>query len=575
MRILYLLILAAVSAGIVPAQKYGPGPRQAAIYNGPRVSVNTFIWSDSYTYSPGDTAIVRRTIKTNGDLYPYTQVLYIVNNQTGAKTYLPGGNSAVTDVNGNPMGSFEATQLSDTEQEQIASIGIPNEPGMHTIVWELRDYTGGRVLKSNFMKIGVVTAEQTISGEITSDVTLTNDTLWTVSGVVFVKSGAVLTIEPGTIIQGQPSPVSAIIITTSGQIDAVGTAARPIIMTSSLPFGQRARADWGGLAMLGRAQVNVPGGEAFLEGLITGDDSAYGGDDNTHNCGSIAYLRVEFAGNVLGEGNELNGITWAGCGTDTVAHHLQSSYGEDDAFEWFGGTMHADHLMANGQEDDQFDVQLGFAGSIDHAVGFQNLENGGNRCIEADNNEDGFDLEPFTDPTFFNITCIHYGVEASGEGAVAGAELRRGFRGQLGNTVFYDFIGGAFRLSNEETQRNAADGTLTVNGMLVWENGSTDNTLEGNLRGAGSAENTFEQGPNAENIYLADPMFASLEPSDPDFQGVFGSPLYWPTPVRGPGDIELAPGVNGAAEYFGGVGPYDNWTKDEWLFFVRDADMVQ
>ena len=80
-------------------------------------------------------------------------------------------------------------------------------------------------------------------------------------------------------------------------------------MTSSLPFGQRTRGDWGGLVMLGKAPINVggniPGGTGicpadgcknapgtfFIEGLVGNPDSVYGGTDPNHNCG-IAELRA-------------------------------------------------------------------------------------------------------------------------------------------------------------------------------------------------------------------------------------------------------------------------------------------
>ena len=61
---------------------------------------------------------------------------------------------------------------------------------------------------------------------------------------IFVKSGATLTILPGTIVRGQPrrgdSAMSAVaetpgalIVTQSGRIDAQGTANNPIIMTTA------------------------------------------------------------------------------------------------------------------------------------------------------------------------------------------------------------------------------------------------------------------------------------------------------------------------------------------------------
>ncbi len=54
-----------------------------------------------------------------------------------------------------------------------------------------------------------------LSGQITSDMTLTNDVIWELQGRVVVTSGATLTINEGTIIKayaGQEASASVLII---------------------------------------------------------------------------------------------------------------------------------------------------------------------------------------------------------------------------------------------------------------------------------------------------------------------------------------------------------------------------
>ena len=176
---------------------------------------------------------------------------------------------------------------------------------MHTLAVELRDYTGTRVVKAAYMKIGVVTKTETLSGSITSNRTLTNDTRWDLQGLVTVKNNATLTIQPGTFIFGQPgtSPPSVLLVTREGKINASGTKSRPIVMTSSQPFGQRQRGDWGGVLMLGKAPINVGAntqggicpaggctnatGTFYIEGLVANEDGLYGGSDPAHSCGTM------------------------------------------------------------------------------------------------------------------------------------------------------------------------------------------------------------------------------------------------------------------------------------------------
>src|SRR5215475_13413150 len=112
MQLRWILTAGLLANAVVGAQTLTPVSREAAerlvkpqsvgrIYNGPRVKLSMYIWSDKYVYRQGDNLTLRWTVKTNGDLYPYTVFVYRQNNQTGKKTYLPGGTEDPTDINGN------------------------------------------------------------------------------------------------------------------------------------------------------------------------------------------------------------------------------------------------------------------------------------------------------------------------------------------------------------------------------------------------------------------------------------------------------------------------------------------
>ena len=412
MKIASLILLGTIGAALAPAQdllrlastETTAAARtvapNATVYNGPRSKVSLYIWSDKYVYQPGQALTLRWTVKTNGDLYPYTVMVYRQNNQTGVKTFLPGNTTDTTDFNGSTVAQgFQPAQITDAAKAVLIGAGgkfpaitMPSEFGMHTLVVQLRDYTGTRVLKTAYMKVGVVKAVTVVSGDITADRTFTNDTEWDLKGIVYVKNNATLTVEPGTFVIGQPgtTPPSALIITQNGKITANGTKSRPIVMTSSLPFGQRTRGDWGGLALLGKAPINVGGniadvgicagtaggcknapGTFYLEGLVGNADSLYGGNDPNHNCGSLKYVRVEYAGTILSPNNELNSFTWGGCGKATVSEHLQAIYGKDDCFEWFGGNNDAKWLVGGGCADDFTDYQLGYTGRVQFGLMYQ------------------------------------------------------------------------------------------------------------------------------------------------------------------------------------------------------------
>ena len=554
-------------------------------YNGPQVRPSGWIYTDKYVYQPGQTISLKLTLKTNNDLYPYVVIAYLQNNQSGAKTYLPGNSSAVTDLDGNTLAQgFQPRQLSSATKQTIANMPAPNELGMHTFVYQLRDYTGTRVLKSMYMKIGIVGSIQEFSGDVTSDRTLTNDTQWNLNGRVNVKNGATLTIQPGTFIMGQPG-VSLLLITRNGKINARGTKSRPIILTSTLPFGQRNRGDWAGLVLLGKSQVNVGAGKvgnntdgtSFIEGLVGDDDSLYGGGatpDLTHDCGTLEYVRVEYAGSILSPNNEINSFTWGGCGTDTVANHLQAKYGLDDTFEWFGGTMNAKHLVGSLSNDDYVDFQLGYAGKIQYTLALQSPDSKGNRGIEGDNSEFDAAAVPSSNPTIFNATFIGSGTPGSDEGDnVPGIFLRRGARATINNTVLYRWWAPGVSISDAATQAQADLGNVKMDGVLMFNtNLSTQgaNNLDGQLTGYSLDFAKGLKGNGAgKNFTVADPLLSNpFEYSDPNFQAMFGSPIFragWAAP---PDDGFF----DQSAKFVGAMGDED-WTE-EWTNFHQESDVA-
>ncbi|MGZ5283851.1 MAG: hypothetical protein ACXWEY_16370, partial [Bacteroidia bacterium] len=213
---------------------------------------------------------------------------------------------------------------------------------------------------------------RTISGNITSNTTLHNDSIYMLSGYVYVKNNATLTIEEGTIIKGVSNTKATLIITRNGKINAQGSMNKPIVFTSDKGIGERAPSDWGGIVILGKATVNgsdcstcpgkeIASSEAGTQRAIEGDldntsgDGLYGGSDDAHNSGVMSFVRIEFAGTVISPGNEINGLTMGGVGSATTLDHIQTSFVNDDGFEWFGGTVNAKHLISFRNIDDDFD----------------------------------------------------------------------------------------------------------------------------------------------------------------------------------------------------------------------------
>jgi len=224
-----------------------------------------------------------------------------------------------------------------------------------------------------------------VTGSITTNTTWTNDNIYILNQKVVIENGAILTIDPGTIIKGTPgtgSLASALIIARGAKINAVGTADQPIIFTSSsdnISCGETSgtnldennRGLWGGLLILGNAPCSLSGDvtEAQIEG-IPADDSfgLYGGTDAADNSGVIQYVSIRHGGAVIGGGNEINGLTLGGVGTGTLINNIEVVGNVDDGIEFFGGTVNASNLLVWGQGDDALDIDQAYSGTIDNAM---------------------------------------------------------------------------------------------------------------------------------------------------------------------------------------------------------------
>ncbi|NOU46016.1 MAG: hypothetical protein HOO86_03030 [Bacteroidales bacterium] len=293
--------------------------------------------------------------------------------------------------------------------------------------------------------------------------------VYLLNGWVYVKSGAVLTIQPGTLIRGDKANKGAIIVEKGGQLIANGNANEPIIFTSNQPVGSRAGGDWGGIILCGNAVINVAGGSATIEG---GVGSTYGGSNDADNSGSLQFVRIEFPGIAFVANSEINGLTMGGVGSGTAIDYIQVSYSGDDSFEWFGGKVNAKHLIAFKGIDDDFDTDFGYTGNIQFAVSLRdpNLADvSGSNGFESDNDAAGSTNTPVTHPTFSNVS-IFGPLATSGTSINANYKramhLRRNSACSVYNSLFEGFPFGLF-LDGALTQANATANTLQIENTFL------------------------------------------------------------------------------------------------------------
>jgi hypothetical protein len=306
-----------------------------------------------------------------------------------------------------------------------------------------------------------------VSGTVRESQTWTNANHYLLRGAVFVEEGATLNIAAGTRVVGESGSVGTLIVKRGGRLNAIGTREQPIVFTSDQPIGQRARGDWGGIIINGRAPLNIPGGE----GVGEADTGVYGGNDPNDDSGSLRYVRVEFAGTEFSPDNELNGIAFQGVGRGGTYDYIQVHMNKDDGLEWFGGTADVKHAVITNAADDSLDWTFGWTGRIQFAVVSQRGDDA-DAGIEADNNEFNNELLPRSSPTIYNVTFCGDPDANEGRESARGVLLRRGTAGTLRNFVIQGFKNVGLEVNGTTTLNQANAGALQVGNGVIFNTGS-------------------------------------------------------------------------------------------------------
>jgi len=360
-----------------------------------------------------------------------------------------------------------------------------------------------------------------VSGDITTNTTWSG--VVEINGIVTVKNGATLTIQPGTFIKAKPNTsntaTGVLVISKTGKINATGTESQPIIFTSyKLLDGNEdttaAPGDFGGVIILGDAPTNTPSTKT-IEGL-TGPDFFYGGSNASHNGGTLKYVRIEFAGYDLlapNSGNEINGLTLGGVGNGTTLDHIQVSYGKDDSFEFFGGTVNASNLVSFAADDDNFDFDNGYTGTITCALALADYNSThslsgaspDSNGIELDNNAEGTSTPLITNPVINNLTIIgaKNGIAGQGSAYENGIHIRRSGKLTLNNAVVTGYpVGIKVEGTGSELSSASNFSTIKVHGFTTSVTGTgtasipAANLLTGTTASAwGMSQPFFNDGP--------------------------------------------------------------------------------
>ncbi|WP_176619306.1 beta strand repeat-containing protein [Flagellimonas chongwuensis] len=231
----------------------------------------------------------------------------------------------------------------------------------------------------------------TLTGSLNSTLTLDADVTYYLNQSFSVEDGATLNIPAGTTIiadvENGDETKTYIVVQKGGTINVQGTAANPVVMTSS----NTTPGDWGGLVIAGKATTTEGvDAEAEVGGIL------YGGTEDDDNSGSIEYLIINYAGAQISTESQYNGLTLYAVGSGTTIDNVAIKNGTDDGVEFFGGTVSASNFYLENNEDDAIDWTEGWNGTLTNAYVYHT--SGFSTVVEADGANEN--------PNLVNLTAV-------------------------------------------------------------------------------------------------------------------------------------------------------------------------
>lgn len=436
----------------------------------------------------------------------------------------------------------------------------------------------------------------------------------TAAGISQGGDGPTLTIEPGAILAFQTNK-DFVIVNRGSQILADGTADKPIVFTSVSDIngtvGPEDVQQWGGIVINGFGVSNkcsytgTRGDAAFAltgnsecsieaEGSAGDDESQYGGANDDDDSGILRYVVVKHTGAEVGNGDELNGISFGGVGRSTIVENLQVYSTFDDGIEMFGGAVNFSNFVALYARDDSIDIDEGWIGSIDNALVIQSASDG-NHCIEADGigsykeseatkNADFIARGLNSRPTISNLTCIISPNLGGTHGEGAGWRFREGIWPVINDSLLISSFAAndttdsddnyCLRIDNPETQAAATNGDLQLNSVIF----ACQENAKGNAIGAFASEQAWAEDAGNQFATIADGTAAdATAANDADLQLLEGAQsvfsISWATSVVD-GAAPLATTTPTAGTVLGGVDLANSWISG-WTYGIEDTNRGQ
>ncbi|NGM67043.1 hypothetical protein [Sphingobacterium sp. SGR-19] len=388
-----------------------------------------------------------------------------------------------------------------------------------------------------------------IQGKINGDFHFEREKTYVVAGTLAVEDGGTLTIDAGSTVYFRTSADNAVnsrlVIARGSRIQATGTAAAPIVLTSEkvLRGENPSFDDWGGLFLFGAAPTNR-GSNVVEDGFV------YGGSATTESSGRLRYVRIEYAGK-----DDYHALNLFGVGSATGIDHVQVFQCQNNAFRIRGGRVNLRYIAAIDHGGYGLWADEGWQGkgqfwlfqtNIPATLVPRNFWNQA-RSLELRNHDSFYDSSPRTTFQIANVTLIGNG-EGTTDGTRRGARVRRGAIGQLRNLIVAHFPSDAVRVEDLPVE--------VLGGEMVLDN----------VRAFRSATNYAQE---AESVFFQSGLYDVTE----DVVSGIARDNYVGSVASAFNPQELDPWFI-AADYIGAVQHTNNdWTRQGVWFKNRDGSI--
>ena len=510
-------------SGVAAARERGPD------------SLKLALWTDRVSYNPGEQIRLFRTLTLlqRRVRNRYAVVLFLERVGSGERRYLAplSGSHALrdqrVDQHGQPAGSFRLGALRPPRERELSWQGpAPLAPGLWQFVMELLPGSESGPPQRLWAKFvvgpGRLLNRRNFVRNVTDELTVEGGRVHYLRDRLVVQYGATLRLEPGALVRAF-GPKAEIVVEPGGRIEASGTREAPVVLTCTLPPGERYPGCWAGLRLHGRAPV-------------IGEASGYGGSAAEDSSGWLRHLRVEFAGEAPDGDDAVPALALRGVGSGTQLEHVQARSGAGDGIAFVGGTVGCQHCVASDSGGDGLAWRAGWRGELRQSYVWQGAGLGD--AIDGRNLVAGPDRQPRSHPRLSNVTL-----------ATAGAPRR----------------------SSRAGLRLHAGTALTARQLLV--SGFAEAVALGPrsgqlLRDGTSSLSDSIQFDHEPALQLGSDRGVAFRSQDPRLRSANSNPNHDPRPAQ---LLQAQADPPGEDDYIGAFDKDENWLE-EWTVFGLEAD---